>query len=100
MQAAQELLREALATPEEGATHLGLITPEWQRARQALQIPVGHAAVDIYADGMGIGLARCQAVKTAIAADIRFLFFLDWDVIVPQDALLKLVYQLENNPRV
>ena len=95
---ARDLLTRALITPIGKETHLGLITPEWQRARQILQIPMGHSAVDVYADGMEIGVARCQAVQAAIAAKLRYLFFLDWDVIVPQDALMRLVYQLENNP--
>ena len=104
LRSARRLLRDAVRGPLENdpaaarQTHLGLITPEWQRARQMLQVPMGHAAVDVYADGMEIGQARCRAVEAAREANLRFLFFLDWDVIVPQDTLLKLVWHLENNP--
>jgi len=96
--AARRLLAEATAPPPSQETHLGLITPEWQRARAVLQIPMGHAYVDVFADGMEIGVARCAAVNTAIAAGLRYLFLRDWDVIAPQDTLMKLVWHLENNP--
>ena len=88
--------------PVEGSTtdekHLGLITPEWQRARAALVIPPGHAPIDVYADGMEVGVARCAAVQMARENKLKFLFFIDWDTLIPPDALLKLVYHLENNP--
>jgi SAM-dependent methyltransferase len=86
------------STKPEGDKHLGLITPEWQRARAALAIPPGHANVEIYADGMEVGVARCAAVQTAIDSGLKYLFFIDWDTLIPADSLLKLCYFLDNNP--
>ncbi len=78
--------------------HLGLITPEWQRARAALAMPPGHAQIEVFADGMEVGVARCAAVQSARDAGLKYLFFIDWDTLLPPDALLKLSYHLDNNP--
>ena len=77
---------------------LAHITPEWHRSRLALFIPPGHAHMDVDVDGMEVGVARCKAVEIAREQGLRYLFFLDWDVLVPPDALAKLVYRLENYP--
>jgi len=87
--------------PVEGdkdAKHLGLITPEWQRARTNLAIPPGHANIEVFADGMEVGVARCAAVQMARENNLKYLFFIDWDTLIPPDALLKLCYHLDNNP--
>src|SRR5208337_1861665 len=84
--------------PQSDAKHLGLITPEWQRARTALVTPPGHYPQEVYADGMEVGKARCFAVDCARKAGMRYLFFMDWDTLVPADGLMKLAYHLENNP--
>jgi SAM-dependent methyltransferase len=93
-----QLLRESLVVSGNQATHLGLLTPEFQRARTNLAIPPGHAAIEIFADGMEIGVARCSAVQAAREAGLKYLFFCDWDTLMPADALLKLSYFLDNNP--
>jgi len=92
-------LRESLAlSGQDQGQHLGLLTPEWQRARTNLAIPPGHAAIEVFADGMEIGVARCSAVHAAREAGLKYLFFSDWDTLMPADALLKLSYFLDNNP--
>ncbi len=96
--AALQALRESLTHGANTDKHLGLITPEWQRARTALAIPPGHAPVEIFADGMEVGVARCSAVNAAREAGLRFLLFIDWDTLIPPDALIKLSYFLDNNP--
>ncbi len=78
---------------------LGFLTPEWHRARMRLAIPPGHSVAEIYEDGMEIGVARCKAVEDARRGGLKYLFFNDWDTILPADALYKLVYHLENNPQ-
>lgn len=93
-----QALRESLAPSAGTEKHLGLITPEWQRARTNLVTPPGHAAVEIFADGMEVGVARCSAVNAARQNGLKYLFFIDWDNLVPSDALLKLAYWLDNNP--
>ena len=95
---ARRLLEEALTAPASGDKHLGLITPEWQRARTALAIPPGHAQVEVYADGMEVGAARNAAVQYAREAKLKYLMFIDWDTLIPADALVKLSYFLDNNP--
>jgi hypothetical protein len=96
--ACRKELEEALPVSNNEDKHLGLITPEWQRARQMLAVPPGHSIIEIYADGMEVGQARTAAVQTARESGLKYIFFLDWDVIVPQDALVVLAYQLDNNP--
>ena len=98
IETARRLLTEAVDPPKDPAQHLGLITPEWQRARTNLAIPMGHANIEIFADGMEVGLARCAAANAARENGLKWLFFIDWDTIIPPDALMKLVYHLENNP--
>lgn len=93
-----QALRESLVTTGNEEKHLGLITPEWQRARTNLAMPPGHANIEIFADGMEVGVARSVAVQTAREAGLKYLFFSDWDTLMPPDALLKLGYFLDNNP--
>src|SRR5208337_3156882 len=75
--------------------HMALITPEWHRSRMALAMPPGHSPVEVYEDGKEVGVARCDAVKHAREGGLRYLFFLDWDVILESDALIRLMYLLE-----
>lgn len=96
--AALKSLQESLEIGKSTDKHLALVTPEWQRARTGLVIPPGHAPIEIYADGMEVGVARCAAVQTAREANLKYLFFIDWDNIIHADALLKLSYFLDNNP--
>lgn len=91
-------LRESLLTSQDKERHLGLITPEWQRARTGIAMPPGHAAIEVFADGMEVGVARCSAAHAAREAGLKYLFFIDWDTLIPADALLKLSYFLDNNP--
>lgn len=91
-------LRESLQVSDDKSQHLGLITPEWQRARTSLAMPPGHAAIEIFADGMEVGVARCSAVQAARDNGLKYIFFIDWDTLIPADALLKLSYFLDNNP--
>ena len=94
---ARKLLEEAIA-PASTEKHLGLVTPEWQRARKNLCCPPGHNWIEIFADGMEVGVARNAAVNTARQAGLKYIFFNDWDVILPMDSLIKLSYFMDNNP--
>ena len=96
--ASLKALQESLAAPATTDKHLALLTPEFQRARTSLAIPPGHAPMEIFADGMEVGVARCAAVQCARDAGMKYLFFIDWDTLIPADALLKLTYFLDNNP--
>jgi len=61
-------------------------------------MPPGHTQIEVYADGMEVGVARCSAVQAARDAGLKYLFFIDWDTLIPPDSLLKLCYFLDNNP--
>jgi predicted SAM-dependent methyltransferase len=86
------------ASTVQGVMRLGRITPEWHRARSALLNPMGHNIAEIYADGMEVGVARNKAAQNALDSKMKYLFFLDWDTIPPQDALCRLMYHLDNHP--
>ncbi len=49
-------------------------------------------------DGWEIGEARCKVVAEAKERRVKYLFFLDWDVLIPPTTLVRLVYLAENNP--
>ena len=91
-------LQQALVHSDNQEKHLGLLTPEWHRVRTAMAMPPGHSFIEVYADGMEVGVARCSAVQTARDAGLKYLFFIDWDTLIPADALMKLSYFLDNNP--
>jgi len=98
LETAKSLLAECVEAPKDESKHLGLITPEWQRARTSLVIPFGQSNIEVFADGMEVGVARCAAIQASRDAGLKYLFFIDWDTIIPADVLMKLVYHLENNP--
>lgn len=96
----RRLFDEAVIASKDESQHLGLITPEWQRSRVGLVCPPGHSLIEVYADGMEVGVARCSAVQAARQNNLKYLFFVDWDVLMPADALIRLAYYLDNNPDV
>jgi SAM-dependent methyltransferase len=59
---------------------------------------MGHNIAEIYVDGMEVGVARNEAAKKAIESGMKYLMFIDWDTIVPREALCRLVYHLDNHP--
>jgi SAM-dependent methyltransferase len=81
-----------------GLRRLEPITPEWHRARLKLLHPAGNNIAEVYVDGMAIADARNKAAQQAVDTRMKYLFFIDYDTIVPADALCRLVYHLENRP--
>lgn len=79
---------------------MGMLTTEFHRARMALASPFGHNMTEIAADGMEIGEARTLVCQRAIELGLRYLFFLDWDVLPPPAAVHRLVMRAENAPEV
>jgi len=77
---------------------LAPITPQWHRCRMNLAQPIGYNVAEAYVDGMEVDEARNYAVNRAIEGGYKYLFFLDYDVLVPPKTLRKLVYLAENNP--
>lgn len=85
-----------------GNTIYDPISPLWHRARMGLSYATNINAAEMCVDGLEVGdarsrvAARCREMKPKPA----FLFFLDSDVIVPQDAFTKLFYRLKANPHI
>lgn len=72
-----------IATP-----HTGLVNYEWAVNFKVLQPP---CAFNIISNrGLPIDRARCELVKNALNMGASHIFFLDSDVILPQDGLLRL----------
>lgn len=71
---------------------------EWVRARRGLLDPVGFNAFEITVDGQEVGEARNAAIREARRQNLRYLFFLDSDVIPQPKTLADLVTVAENNP--
>jgi hypothetical protein len=88
-----------LRTPE-GGQRLPLVTLEWHRARLALLYPQGHDVVELQVEGLPIDQARCDVAKTCREMGLKYLFFLDWDVLPPPETLQRLVYTLDNRPEI
>ncbi len=68
------------------------ISPLWHRARMSMSTPTNWNSFEVHADGMEVGEARSKVAAQCLAhkSPPTFLFFLDYDVIVPMDALTKL----------
>lgn len=81
-----------------GGKRLPCVSVEWHRARQQLVIPCGYNFAEIYCDGWETGVARERVAKEAIERGVKYLFFLDWDVLPPGMTLARLVYLADNNP--
>jgi SAM-dependent methyltransferase len=90
----------AMVTGPTGKLIYDPISPLWWRARSALSVPTNINLTDIMADGMEVGDARSRVAARCLEMKPRpeFLFFLDSDVLVPQDALTKLFYRARCRP--
>jgi len=78
------------------------ITVDWHRARNALSLPTNINTLEWFADGMEIGEARDSVAKRCLEHTPRpeYLFFLDNDVLPSYDALTKLFFRLQTNPKI
>jgi len=81
-----------------GGKRLPNVSVEWHRARMAMHVPCGYNMAEIRCDGWEIGEARNRVVQEALDKNIKYLFFLDWDVLIPPMTLVRLVYLADNNP--
>lgn len=93
----------AICTPipfikQEDYVRMGPITPQWHRCRMNIAQPMGYNVAELYMDGLDVDEARNRAVELAIEHKYRYMFFLDWDVLVPATVLRKLVYLADTNP--
>ncbi len=71
------------------------ITPLWHRARTGLSFGSNINTVELYVDGMEVGVAR--SIVAARCLEMKpvpeFVLFIDSDVIVPGDAFVKLLFR-------
>lgn len=85
-----------------GQTVCEPIDPRWHRARMGLSFGTNINVSEMCCDGLEIGDARSRiAARCRELAPKPFsLFFLDSDVIVPNDAFTKLFYHLKTKPDI
>lgn len=81
-----------------GGTRLAPVTMQWHRARQKLQIPYGYNAAEITIDGFEVGEARTKVVEEARKVGADWLFFIDYDVLLPPGAFKQLMYRTATHP--
>lgn len=75
-------------------------TREFLDARLSLRPPFAYNMTEIRIVDMEVGEARNEAARRALELGMKYLFFLDWDVIAPPDAVHRLVTLLDNRPDV
>lgn len=78
------------------------LTVKWVRARNALHFGTNLATIQLFADGMEVGVARSGVARRCLQHKPRpeFVFFLDDDVIPDADAVMKLMNHLRWRPDV
>ena len=67
----------------------GRVTYEWARAWKELQLPPESDGLVV--QGLPFGPARNFAVTTLIEKGFAYLFFLDSDMILPSDSVMRLI---------
>lgn len=80
-----------LVKKPDGKLRLQNLTVDWHRARQSLGFPTNIQFFETCADGMEVGVARNHAAAESLRLKSEFLFFIDSDVLMPFDALQKLM---------
>lgn len=80
---------------------LDTVSMRWHRARANLAMPTNFNTVELGMDGMEVGDARSRAAAACLASPQHpeFLFFIDYDVLVPPDALTKLFFRARTLPK-
>ena len=74
------------------------ITVDWHRSRQCMIPPFCTGFREICIDGYEVGVARNMAAKRCLETKCDFLFFLDWDVLIPPATLHTLMTHAANYP--
>jgi SAM-dependent methyltransferase len=84
----------------DGALRKADVTVDWHRARRNMMVPTNICSGEMAIDGMEVGEARCKAVDLLLEQPRKpeFLFFIDYDVIVQYDALVKLLMRARHYP--
>ena len=76
------------------------ISVDWHRARMGMGIPTNIVMCELAVDGKEVGEARDAAVVLTMSQPRKpeFLFFVDYDVLLPHDALTKLMVRARSFP--
>lgn len=67
----------------------GKVSYQWARSWRELQLPPGSD--NLVVQGLPYGVARNYAVKEVIKEGFAWLFFMDSDIILPNDAVMRLL---------
>lgn len=78
----------------------GRVRIEWSVMYRSLQSPVNGSMCTKTVINAPVAEAREAVAKWAIEHKAKYLFFLDDDVLVPNNGLRRLIYYLDNNPEV
>ena len=70
--------------------HTGSVRTDWPLSLKHLDMPPGVRFMTYFNQGQPIDLSRNIFVSVALQRDARYLFFLDSDVEMPNDGLVKL----------
>lgn len=71
------------------------ISVRWHRSRMGLRIPTNFNTCEMLADGLEVGDARSRVVAQVLTTKPvpEFILWLDYDVLMPPDALTKLFFR-------
>jgi len=73
-----------------------LVHPKWALALKTLDFPVNTTQTVIFVENTPIADARNGIVEMALENNVRYLFFLDDDVIIPRPTVQALGYILDS----
>lgn len=92
----------AVISGPEGNPILEPLDVRWHRARMSLSFGTNINASEVCVDGLEVGDARSRVAARARTAEPKpfSVFFLDSDVIVPNDGFTKLFYHLKTKPEI
>jgi hypothetical protein len=76
----------------------GRVRIEWAIMFRSLQAPVNGSMVTKTVLNAPIAQAREAVADWAVEQNCRYLFFVDDDVLMPNNSVRRLVYQMDNNP--
>jgi hypothetical protein len=74
------------------------LPPKLVRAFSKVQPPINTNTMEIEITGKPIDVARNRIVELALEHKAKWLFFWDEDVLLPPDAVRKLVFEMEQRP--
>jgi GT2 family glycosyltransferase len=91
--AATDSVGVLLAVPTRGTVRI-----EWAAMLAGLAAPVNMTRVLKIIPGLSVEEARNVAVVTALEQDAEYLFFVDDDVLCPNQTMRRFIWHMEQNP--